>query len=412
MIKKKIAFIVHRFGRDINGGAEVHIKMIADHLSDIYNIDILTTTIKNWDDRTADYSPGIELDKNYRIIRFNTIKGNHTKLHYWRKKSKRGRKIRKFLYNLNILKYINKYISTINSNNERHFFEQSPAHSPELLDFIRDYQDEYNALIFMTYYFSNTLFGGLIAPHKSILIPTAHKEKEIFFTLYNELFTKVRHIAFNTSAEKKLCEDIFGKHLALSSIVATGVELKAPLEWKFVKTKYELPDRYILYLGRVTYGKINTLLEDFINFKKTDNSNIKLVLTGGIDSNIPSNISKNIIFTGFVSEEEKSAIIDHAIFMINPSKFESLSLLLLEGLSRGVPVLVNGKCDVLKEHCLLSNGACTYYNSRSDFMNKIRFLLSSEKIRKEMGTKGKIYVTDNYSWETIINKLRKIIDSM
>lgn len=411
---KKIAIVIHRFGKDVNGGAEVHAKMISDHLSPYYDIDILTTTIKDWNDRSLDYPEGAESEDSINIIRFGTIKFDEKKFKSLKKRAKTGRKIRLALFSLNILKYFSAWFTStkIFKSKEKMYFEQYAAHSPQLLSYIRDNQDKYDAIIFMTYYFSNTLFGGLIAPHKSILVPTAHKEKEIFFSLYSELFSKVRHIAFNTTAEKKLCEDIFGKHLSNRSVVATGIELKPSLDWESVKGKYNLPDNYILYLGRVTYGKINTLLDDFIDFKRNDNSNIKLVLTGGIDSNIPVDKSSDIIFTGFVSEEEKSAIIEHATLMVNPSRFESLSLLLLEGLSKGIPVLVNGKCDVLKEHCFLSDGACTYYTSRSEFKSKLQVLLSSDSIMIEMSQKGKKYVDENYSWETIVSKFRRIIDSM
>lgn len=37
-----------------------------------------------------------------------------------------------------------------------------------------------------------------------------------------------------------------------------------------------------------------------------------------------------VIYTGFVSDEEKIAIIQHAFLVVNPSQYESLSLILLE----------------------------------------------------------------------------------
>lgn len=409
---KRIAFIVHRFGKEVNGGAEVHVRMLAERLIPFYNIDVLTTTIQDWNDRSLDYQAGVSSCEGIKIIRFNTINFNQSLFSQLEKKAKWGRKIRYTLFQINLLKVVSGLFARVNvfKNKERQYFEQEAAFSPDLLSYINEKKDEYDVFIFMTYYFSNTLLGGLIAPEKTILIPTAHKEKKLFFNLYGELFSKVKHIAFNTAAERQLCERIFGNLLAPNSIVATGIELKPSQNWNSVQEKFGLPDKYILYLGRVTYGKINSLLEDFVNFKRKDNSNVKLVLTGGIDDNIPTALSPDILFTGFVTEEEKSAIVEHATLMVNPSKYESLSLLLLEGLFKGIPVLVNGKSHVLKEHCILSNGACYYYSSKKDFNSKLTMILASDSLRVKMGVAGKEYVTTNYSWEIILTRLRKLID--
>ena len=160
----------------------------------------------------------------------------------------------------------------------------------------------------------------------------AHPEKWLFPAIYTRLFTQVRHIAFNTEAERRLCLRIFGPRLAPSSIVGTGIELAPAAAWEHVKAKFNLPDKYALYLGRVTTGKINTLLPDFQTYNRTYKQQSKLVLVGSLSPEIKYPDDPNIILTGFVSEEEKSAIIRHATLMVNPSRFESLSLLLLEAM--------------------------------------------------------------------------------
>ena len=95
--------------------------------------------------------------------------------------------------------------------------------------------------------------------------------------------------------------------------------------------KYNLPDEYMLYVGRVDQGKLNNVYTYFLNYKKAyPNSDLKFVLVGKQYSD-PFN-HPDIIYTNFVEEQEKTSIIQHAKIVINPSLYESLSLILLEAI--------------------------------------------------------------------------------
>ena len=153
------------------------------------------------------------------------------------------------------------------------------------------------------------------------------------------------------------------------------------------------------------------LLPDFQTYNRTYKQQSKLVLVGSLSPEIKYPDDPNIILTGFVSEEEKSAIIRHATLMINPSRFESLSLLLLEAMQNRVPVLVNGASEVLKDHCLQS-GAALYYKGRRDFCRQLHKLFTDERLRREISEKGPAYVEQNYSWEVIVRKLSALIESI
>lgn len=93
--------------------------------------------------------------------------------------------------------------------------------------------------------------------------------------------------------------------------------------------------------------------------KKYSDSTLRLVLVGGLAMERFEH--PDVIYTGFVSDEEKMSILQHAEIVVNPSRYESLSLILLEAMSQKRPMLVNGHCKVLKEHCLKSDFALFYY---------------------------------------------------
>ena len=136
-----------------------------------------------------------------------------------------------------------------------------------------------------------------------------------------------------------------------------------------------------------------------------------LVLVGGVDSCIKNPDSGEVILTGFVDDAEKSAIVRHASVIINPSKLESLSLLMLEAMQNRIPVLVNGQSEVMKDHCKLS-GAALWYNNWRDFRRKLHRLLEDEELRRQIAECGPAYVEKYYSWEVIIPRLRALIESL
>ena len=58
MTKEKIAFIVVRYGKDINGGAEYHCRMLAERLVNDYDVEVLTTCVKNYVTGDNEYPEG------------------------------------------------------------------------------------------------------------------------------------------------------------------------------------------------------------------------------------------------------------------------------------------------------------------------------------------------------------------
>ena len=139
--------------------------------------------------------------------------------------------------------------------------------------------------------------------------------------------------------------------------------------------------------GALHHSKLNDLIPCFLDYCRRYGSDTKLVLTGGIDPQAGEETHPEILRTGFVSDAEKAAIIRHATVMVNPSHLESLSLLMLEAMNSRIPVLVNGRSRVMKEHCRLS-GAALWYDNEREFLRHLHRLLTDEAFRTELGSRG------------------------
>ena len=72
-------------------------------------------------------------------------------------------------------------------------------------------------------------------------------------------------------------------------------------------------------------------------------------------------------------------------------------------------MIVNGECEVLKEHCVKSDYAALYYTAKSDFIAKLYKLDMSESLRLEMGERAVKYVQENYNWPVILARLKENI---
>ena len=409
---KKIALTIFRYGEGIFGGTEVHCRMLAEHLAPYYQVEVLTTTLRHLGHPEQNYPAGESFENGVLVRRFQT-QSNNKQYRKLRAPANWARSIRYGLDQIGLLSSLASIHPVWNWNlkAEQRFFATYVDYAPSLATFVRTHKQEYAAILSIGYYFTTTVMTTLNAPEKCILIPTAHPEKPLYYSILTHIFTQVRHIAFNTAAEKRLCQRVFGRHLSPSSTVGVGIEIAEPAPWDAVREKYALPDRYVLYVGRLHPAKIDTVVPNFIRYCKEygDGTHLVLVGPGSPEVRLPDHPA--IHATGAVTEAEKSAIVRHATVMVNPSRMESLSLLLLEAFENRIPMLVNGRCEVMKDHCRLS-GAALWYNNGRDFRKKLHRLLTDERLRRQMSENGPAYVRANYAWEVVIPKLRALIESI
>ena len=98
-----------------------------------------------------------------------------------------------------------------------------------------------------------------------------------------------------------------------------------------------------------------------------------------------------IRFAGLLSDRERLQALEAATVVVCPSPYESLSLLALEALSVGTPMLANARSAVLVEHCVRSNGGL-YYADRDEFVECLKLLVGDERLRAALGRNGRDYV--------------------
>ena len=200
-----------------------------------------------------------------------------------------------------------------------------------------------------------------------------------------------------------------GHAFALETLTDDAVGIEAPDESQLfdAKAKYKLDD-YILYVGRIDENKgCGTLFKYFSEYKKRNGGNLKLVLVGKAVIDIPKR--DDIVYLGFVTDEEKFSLTKDARLMVLASEFESLSMIVLESMFYGRPVLLNGKCVVLKGHCKRSN-AGLYFTNYFKFEGALNYLLTHPEEYAVMRENARRYVEENYRWDAIMSRLCAFIE--
>ncbi len=119
-------------------------------------------------------------------------------------------------------------------------------------------------------------------------------------------------------------------------------------EFEHIRRRYNLPEKYYLFLSTLEPRKnIQNLVKGFMIYKLLNRrDNAKLVLAGAKNPKIFSKVimrelTPDVIFTGFIDEEDKASVIKHADVFLYPSLFEGFGLPLLEAMKCGTPIITS-----------------------------------------------------------------------
>ncbi|MBN3881135.1 MULTISPECIES: glycosyltransferase family 4 protein [unclassified Nostoc] len=392
---KQIAIVVQRSHESIVGGSETLAWQYANLLSDEFKVDIITTTALNYTTWANELPPGCETKQGINIHRFPVTIGRSDYWHNLHKRLLREFDKTKFRQTEN-----SQIISWSIALQEEFIRTQGPYSLP-LLSFLKQRWSDYQSIIFTTYLYPTTYFGiDRVPSSKILLVPTLHEEPAAYLSAYKYMARKARFLVWLTNMEKILGEKLWGE--LPGRVVSMGVETTP---YSPFKAKYQ----YILYCGRIDSIKgCNDLINFFIKFKKDISSNLRLILTGKNEIEIPNH--PDIDFRGFVSSEEKFKLMAGASIFVMPSPYESFSIVTLEAMAQCTPVLVNGSCQVLVEHVERSGGGKIYHNY-DEFSTVIQEMMANQHQLAAMGNLARNYVVSNYALTSIKNKLVEIINS-
>jgi glycosyltransferase involved in cell wall biosynthesis len=375
----RVAFVVQRCGREVNGGAESLCLQIAQRVARDWRTEVLTTCALDYMTWENSYPEGVEevegtlirrfhVDAPRNVLAFNAVSQT---LHARRE-------------------------SATLAEQEAWMRSQGPM-STALLNYLRAQAGSYDAFVFFGYLYATSYFGLPIVRDKAFLAPLAHDEWTIYFNMWDRFFTLPKAFIFNTDAERQFVRKRFAGISLKGPVIGVGIEPPKDIDPDRFRTRYGITAPFLLYVGRVDESKgCAAMLDYFIRWKNEAGSPHKLVLLGTEVMPIP--FHDDIIHLGFVGDRDKWEAMSTCDWLLMPSPHESLSMALLETWSVGRPALVNGACDVLTSHCRQSNGGLWYNNFREW---SAALSIVDEDTKRALGRQGQAYVERCYSWERV-----------
>ena len=219
IIMKKIAIINQRYGLEVNGGSELYSREIAERLKAKYEVEVLTSCAVEYVKWSNYYKEGVEDINGVTVRRFKT---EHER----------------------IPKIFSALDSEMLSNPDApvelsdRWIEHMGPYCPQLVEYVDEHQDEYEAIIVVTYLYYTAVKSIVRIKDKAIFIPTAHQEPFIHFDMYKKVFGAADAFVFLTDEEKDLVHSIFHNEDVPYEVCGVGVDVPSEVSADRFRKEY------------------------------------------------------------------------------------------------------------------------------------------------------------------------------
>lgn len=393
-MKKRLAFVVPRYGPRVLGGAESLARAIAEKVVEAgyATIEIFTTCAVNHITWQNDLPAGTTQENGVWVHRFPTAQ------------EQRDHRV----YEQLALRLLQQ--DHLSRAEQLQWVEQS-IHSPRLYAALSQRIAAFDLIFLMPYLFGTTFYASALRPERTILWPCLHDEIYAYLDVTRDLFETSYGVLFNAPPEADLAKRIYGFAHPNARVVGLGFDQPPEVQPERFLSKYHLTDPFILYSGRLEAPKnVDLLIDYFERYSRRNhgNSPFKLVLMGSGPVNVPRH--PEITSVGFQpTEAEKHAAFASASLLCQPSINESFSIVMMEAWQHQVPVLVNQHCNVTYHHARQSGGGL-WFSCYEDFEGVLDELAQNKALRHKLGANGQRYLTKNYSWSAVLDRFCKAVD--
>jgi glycosyltransferase involved in cell wall biosynthesis len=387
----KVAIVVQRYGADINGGAEQHARYVAEHLAKHVEVEVLTTCAhRDYISWKNELPEGKEMVHGIAVHRFPVATERNP---------------------IEFAKWSEQVFTRQHSlRDELAWLEAEGPTSPALIEHIKQHEADYDFFIFFSFRYHHSFHGCRAVPSKAILVPTAERDGALGLGLYPPVFRGVRAFMYNSFEERALIQTVSNNQSVPGVVVGVGSEIPERSNAGRFRQKFDMRDRFAIYVGRIDENKgCVELFEFFEHYSASLVDGMHLVLIGTPHVPIPKH--PRIHHLGFLEDQDKYDAMAASELLIMPSYLESLSMVALEAWAMGKPVLANAKCDVLQGQCLRSN-AGLFYENYQEFAATMRAVDTTPSLQAALGRNGRTFFERHYAWPVIEKKYVDMLEQL
>ena len=386
--RPRVAFVVQRYGPEITGGSESLARAVAERLLGDYRITVFTSCAVDYVTWRNALPEGTQDVNGVEVRRFAAVAER----------------------DLDAFNAFSEplYRAPRSREEEIEWLRRQGPETPALVEALAAEAERFHAVVFFTYLYYPAYWGLEAAPARSVLVPTAHDEPPLRFSIYDEMFARPRAFAFLTGPEEELVRWRFEIGQRPAAVAGIGIDMPVAADGAAFRDRRSLHVPYALYAGRIDAGKGCAEMIAHHAAYRAAGGGADLVLIGSLAMDLPA--VPGVRYLGLLSEEDKAAAIAGARVVVCSSPYESLSIVLLEAFAAGVPGLVNARSAVLKDHCLRAN-AGLFYGDADEFAAALDLLVTDDALRAGMGASGRRYVEAHYRWDAVLDRYRAIIEA-
>lgn len=386
----KLALVVQRYSADINGGAELHARFVAEHLAPHVHTEVFTTCARDYVTWRNELPEGSDTVNGIPVHRFPVAHERDV-----RQFARRSARV---------------FARTHSLADELAWLDAEGPASPALLHRVRAARGAFDYFLFFSYRYYHAYHGARAAADRAMLVPTAERDEAIGLSMFGPVFRGVRAVMYNSPEEQAMIEAAAANHDVPSVVVGVGSEIPERAEADRFRRKFGISGPYIIYVGRIDQNKgCPELFTFFQHYLRSTRSRLTLVLVGTAIIDVPDH--PRIRHLGFLDDQDKFDGLAGADALMMPSYYESLSMVALEAWGMGRPVLANGKCDVLRGQCLRSN-AGLFYDNFAEFTEALRAIESDRILNRGLGVQGRRFFQQHYAWPVVERKYLDMLDRL
>jgi glycosyltransferase involved in cell wall biosynthesis len=386
----KLAVVVQRYGADINGGAELHARYVAERLARHAEIEVVTTCARDYVTWRNERAAGVELVNGIRVRRFP--------VRHERDPNEFGRRSRRV------------FDEPHSMADELSWLDSEGPASPALVEYLERAAPALDFILLFSYRYYHAWHGARRVHRKAIIVPTAERDPAIGLAMFGPVFRAVRGVMYNSHEERAMIGAATANGNVPGVVVGIGSDVPSRTDAARFRRAHKLHRPFAIYVGRIDENKgCKELFDFFQRYAATFPRGLDLVLVGSAIIPVPQH--PRIHHLGFLPDQDKFDAMAAADLLIMPSYFESLSMVALEAWALGRPVLANGRCDVLKGQCIRS-GAGLYYERYEEFAETLYSLESNGPLHARLGRNGRDYFARHYTWPVIERKYLEMFDRL
>lgn len=418
----RFAFVTPRYGAEIQSGAEHACRLLAEHVSERHDVDVLTTCGRDPLTWANEYAEGADRVRGVLVRRFG-INQAHDRAAFRQLSARLA-------------------AEPHGRADEHEWVGRLGPSSPALLDHLKRHHRSYDALVFFSLYHPTTVQGVAVAPERTIVFPYLQLDAPLRFGLWADVLGSARAIGYLSAAERTLTHQYVRIAPANEELVGIGIDTPVLHSYPrhqqdpademieaddeeaapgpdgpeagdylmgrgvLFRRRHRLYGRFVLHGGRIEPDNgSEEMLEYFDTYASAD-GDVALVLMGVKLLKIPE--QPYVRLAGVLPDRERMIAYEAADVTLAPDADDLLAATVLESFAVGTPALVNGRNLSAVEHCCRAN-AGLYYANRDEFTEALRLLMGDPRLRERLGENGRRYIRQHYRWDAVLGRFERLV---